>query len=308
MSKQTLETKDFIQKAIKVHGGNYNYDKSVYTGSWDKITITCVNHGNFELIANNHLNGYGCVKCNREEKIKKLSYLFKQTANKIHNNKYNYDKSNYIYSTSKVIITCPSHGDFLQTPNGHLSGKGCPKCKGDNKRSNTKDFIQKAILKHGDKFGYEKTVYEYSNKKVTITCYKHGDFQQKPNDHLNGQGCPVCRESKGEQKIFEILTKYDIPFRREFKFPCSDSRYEYDFYLPIHNVLIEFHGKQHYEPIEFFGGQQRLEYTQDCDKKKRQLAKHFKKHLLEIHYKSLKLNDKDFENMIFYNIKKLLKA
>ncbi len=53
---------------------------------------------------------------------------FINRANKIHDNKYNYSKSEYILSHSKVIIICIAHGEFLQMPYDHLNGKGCPKC------------------------------------------------------------------------------------------------------------------------------------------------------------------------------------
>lgn len=53
------------------------------------------------------------------------------------------------------------------------------------------EFIEKANIKHGS-YTYEKTKYINSSTKVTITCPIHGDFEQRPNDHLKGCGCPSC--------------------------------------------------------------------------------------------------------------------
>lgn len=53
---------------------------------------------------------------------------FIQKASRIHHNKYSYSKVDYISSETPVIIECPIHGEFLQTPHNHLNGRGCPKC------------------------------------------------------------------------------------------------------------------------------------------------------------------------------------
>lgn len=233
---------------------------------------------------------------------------FIEKAKAIHGDEYDYSNVNYITAKTKVTLICKKHGNFEQTPNAHLTGTICPLCWKEKKNCNTEEFIKKAINKHGNKFNYDKVKYTKSNEKVIIGCSRHGDFNQKPNDHLNGQGCPSCRESKGEKRISDILDKYDIEYKREFKIPIANERFEYDFYLPVHNVLIEFHGQQHYNVIEYFGGQKRLEYTQACDEKKRQIAKYFKIPLLEISYKLLKLSEEEFEQKLFSLIKKLMEA
>lgn len=77
-----------------------------------------------------------------------------------------------------------------------MSGRGCPKCgaeaRDEFKRDNLDSFLQKALILHGDKFDYSKTVYEKSCEKVLIGCTVHGFFSQSPNDHLSGRGCPEC--------------------------------------------------------------------------------------------------------------------
>ena len=85
------------------------------------------------------------------------------------------------------------HNIFEQTPNSHLAGNGCMKCSGKYK-SDTEDFIRKAVLKHGDLYDYSKVDYTTALVPVVITCKVtgHGEFKQTPNNHLNGQGCSKC--------------------------------------------------------------------------------------------------------------------
>jgi len=61
------KTQYFINKATDVHKGKYTYDKVVYTGATDKVTITCPIHGDFEQQTQAHLQGQGCTKCKNEK-------------------------------------------------------------------------------------------------------------------------------------------------------------------------------------------------------------------------------------------------
>jgi hypothetical protein len=111
----------------------------------------------------------------------------------------------------KVNITCSIHGDFPQSPLSHLAGKeGCDECYLKRRTSNTEDFIKKSQEIHFlydedrnkiPKYTYDNVDYKGALIKVMITCSKHGDFPQSPNNHLNGMGCHWCKESKGEKII-----------------------------------------------------------------------------------------------------------
>ena len=62
--KKTFTTEDFIIKSNEIHNNKYDYSKTIYTGSLNKLTITCPHHGDFEQIAGCHMtNGYGCRRC-----------------------------------------------------------------------------------------------------------------------------------------------------------------------------------------------------------------------------------------------------
>lgn len=123
---------------------------------------------------------------------------FIERANAIHNNKFDYSKTNYINNKTKVIIKCITHGEFLQLPSNHLRGRQCKKCsiiiQNQRKKSNTDIFIQKAKNIHNDKYDYSKVQYIKAIIPVTIICPidGHGPFEQTPHTHLNGSGCYKC--------------------------------------------------------------------------------------------------------------------
>lgn len=155
---------------------------------------------------------------------------------------------------------------FKQRPSVHLKGGGCPKCAneltGNLLRATLEEIIQKFIITHGSKYDYSKVVYRDMHTKVIIICPIHGEFVQTPRSHLNGCGCPICDESKGERLVATILDKHNIKYIREYKIPGNNYRFRYDFYLSEFNILIEFHGEQHYKPIKHFGGIEGFKYRQ----------------------------------------------
>jgi hypothetical protein len=129
----------------------------------------------------------------RGKKMTTYDFILKSIEK--HSNKFDYSKVSYINMKNKVIIICKEHGEFLQNPNNHLNGQGCFNCASDNKRSNKIDFINKSIKIHNDKFDYSLVEYKSVTNKVKIICKEHGEFEQIPNYHLSGSGCPRCCKS-----------------------------------------------------------------------------------------------------------------
>ena len=191
-------TKEFIEEAKEIHGNKYEYSKIEYTGSNNKVCITCPIHGDFWQTPANHLFGQGCKFCNNTKRYnlrKKTTEEFIKEAKAVHGDKYDYSKVEYKNIDIKVCITCPMHGEFWQTPNSHLSGCGCQKCAG-NVQKTTKEFIKEAKAVHGDKYDYSKVEYTGAHNKVCIICLEHGEFWQTPANHLFGSNCPKCCKSK----------------------------------------------------------------------------------------------------------------
>jgi hypothetical protein len=242
-------TKEFISESNKIHNFKYEYN-SEYLGNRIKIKIICPEHGEFEQRPVNHLSGQGCPKCGKKKPLSNVDFVEK--SNLIHNNKYDYPDE-YQGGKIKIGINCFKHGIFFQRPADHLSGYGCYECYLESKPK-ISDFIEKAKIKHGDTYDYSKTNFINNYTKIDIICKKHGVFTQRPNDHFNGNGCPICKESKGEKKIRLFLEDRQIKFEQQYKFEdCKDkSMLPYDFYLPELNMCIEFQGIQHFEFKKFF--------------------------------------------------------
>lgn len=132
---------------------------------------------------------------------------FAERSLAIHGPAYDYSQVEYQSSHVKVCIICPDHGPFLQKPNAHLNGQGCPVC-GNVKRGLTfKDdlekFIAKAIAKHGKKYDYSLVKYTDSQTPVDIICPVHGVFSQRPAAHLFRHACPSCglERQKNKQRL-----------------------------------------------------------------------------------------------------------
>jgi Zn ribbon nucleic-acid-binding protein len=150
-----------------------------------KGIIICKKHGEFLQSPNSHLRGNGCPKCHLGS-----TEEFIERSKKIHGNTYNYSKFVYVHSLIKGIIICKIHGEFLQTPNSHVHGAGCPKCYGINLSND--EHVEKFKLVHKDKYDYSLVNYINNKTKVKIICKYHGIFLQTPDNHLSNQGCPKC--------------------------------------------------------------------------------------------------------------------
>lgn len=127
-----LTTEEFIKRAKEKHGDKYDYSKAEYINNRTKICIICPTHGEFWQTAGSHILGNGCSKCGGSEVLTNSQFISR--ANKVHDNFYDYKNTMYRNSSTKVIITCPIHGDFLQLPSHHLKGVGCKKCFYEHKK------------------------------------------------------------------------------------------------------------------------------------------------------------------------------
>ena len=252
--KKKYDRETFIKKANDIHKYKYDYSKVEYVNNKTKVCIICPEHGGFWQKPEIHLKGHGCPYCASTYKLTTDRFIIK--ANDIHKYKYDYSKVEYVNTETKVCIICPEHGEFWQTPHGHLVGQGCPQCS-KNYRLTKEDFIERAKVKHNSKYSYEliNTLIN-TETKVCIICPEHGEFWQTPHNHLAGQGCPYCKSSKLEDTIKDILQKERIEFESEktFKWLKNKGHLYLDFYLPTYNIAIECQGIQHFQPVEKFGG------------------------------------------------------
>ena len=206
---EKLSTNKFIEHAKKVHGDKYDYSKVEYINTKAKVCIICPIHGEFWQRPILHLNGCGCSKCNKGRNRLTLKQ-FIEKSKEVHGDKYDYSKVEYVNDSTKVCIICQKHGEFWIRPHDFFRGHGCSKCfnekRGSTLRRNKEQFIEKSKEVHGDKYDYSKIEYVNDSTKVCIICPKHGEFWQRPNDHLDGHGCIKCMGdniSKNKTKPYE---------------------------------------------------------------------------------------------------------
>ena len=179
---------------------------------------------------------------------------FIREAQLIHHNKYDYSKVEYANAHTKVCIICPEHGEFWQTPSDHLNGKGCPQCAG-NVRCDKDTFIEKAKHMHNDRYDYSKVEYANAHTKVCIICPEHGEFWQIPNNHLNGNGCPLCKNRKIGDVLRDTVEDFsnksneihDITDCLKVVSPQQRNREilrnrEIDVYIPSLKLGVEYNG------------------------------------------------------------------
>ena len=108
-----------------------------------------------------------------------------------------YDYPNISYkSTQHFEVVCRIHGLFSITPSNHRSGKGCPSCANFNRHikqvKTQNQIILDFINVHKNNYDYSLVEYLNAKTKVRIICRLHGEFSQRPYDHLNKKGCPKC--------------------------------------------------------------------------------------------------------------------
>lgn len=184
---------EYINDVIKVHGNKYDYSLLTHFNRESYDDIICSKHGIFRIKLGRHLDGYGCPKCaleNRRSPLKLTTEQFIEKAWKVHGSKYDYSKAEYKNKSTPVEIVCSIHGSFYQRPDIHLRGAGCPKCSGN--LVSQEDFIEKANSIHHHRYDYSLVEYINTLTPVKIICPIHGVFEQKPREHIQGSGCPVC--------------------------------------------------------------------------------------------------------------------
>lgn len=249
---------DFKKLGREIHGDKYDYSLVEYRSNGVKVKIICQTHGIFEQRPNDHISKRtGCPKCSGKGKT---TEDFVNELRLVHGNFYDYSETLFKGVDNKILIICPHHGKFYQTAYSHSKGAGCTKCRSkklsEKYSSSLDDFKTKANKIHSNSYDYSNVIYINGKSKIKIRCLKHGIFEQLPQSHLRGRGCPICRQSKGEEKVRNFLIENNIVFNQQHKFDdCRKLRpLPFDFYLPMYRVCVEYDGIQHFNlRLGFFG-------------------------------------------------------
>ena len=287
-----IDTGKYISTFKEKYGDKFIY--ASFTKSSDILTLECKIHGLFKISAKQHLN-HECKKCEEDNKLNRLK--------SIHGDVYQYvDLPPVIKMNTILNIICQNHDIFKQSYHSHLNS-GCPKCAIENSRLSLDDFINRSTIKHNSRYDYSLVEYITTLTKVKIICQTHGIFLQCPHSHLKGSGCQICKSSKGEIVITDFLNRNRIKFNHQYKFKnCRNiNSLSFDFYLPNHNLCIEYDGILHYKCIEHFGGKEYFDLIQKRDTIKTNYCRENNIRLIRIPYWEY---DK-IENILSVNFKQL---
>lgn len=258
VAKYTRE--GFIEKANIINDNKYDYSEVNYINGYTKVIIICPtkNHGKFLQRPQSHLTvAEHCPVCrnNKSSTTKAMTNEeFIEKAKLIHQDKYDYSKVEYVNSHINVLINCPDHGDFTQTPTTHLSGSGCPihgkELSKQKRKMPLEEFIRKSNIIHQGIYDYSETKYINGNTNVQINCDIHGPFFKTPIAHIHRcEQCPKCKPYGYSKKAIAWLkfVSYidDINIQHaenncEYKIPGTN--YRADGYCKKTNTIYEFHG------------------------------------------------------------------
>lgn len=244
-AKRCISKEEFLQKANKIHHNKYNYSKVRYKNYKSPVTITCPIHGDFTQTPISHVTlQQGCPKCGRDKcsfKFRKSTKKFIQEAQLIHGIIYDYSKTKYKSNKENVTITCPIHGDFIQKPQVHLRGSGCPSCTG----SSSEKIIAAYLKQHNISF-----IQQYRFKLCKSRQPLPFDFAL-----LNKKGEVCCLlEYQGKQHFKSIAfwggkrgllkqKKHDsikLKFCKQEKIPLLYITYTEDIINKLNNYLSVF--------------------------------------------------------------------
>lgn len=251
-SKKKIK-EQFINEANILHNYIYSYKNTVYLESHIKISITCKSHGDFQQTPANHLKGQRCPKCADLTRCDPTKLTNEDIDNSIPSTIKRI--SDYINSNEKLSWECQICKLIWQAlPNPiRRGGTGCPKCK-DTKLSNS--HIDEFLILNNVKI---KRVDEYVNAytKISWQCLSCDNvWKAKPGEikrKNRGSGCPNCARGKNERLVGETLKELNINCER-IRIDLPNQKIFPDFYLPQHNVIIEYNGIQHYQPTCFGNG------------------------------------------------------
>lgn len=237
----SVKTKNFIEKAISIHGDIYDYSKTKYTNCRTRVDIVCRVHGIFQQKPTIHIKQRsGCPDCGGTKKISQHKFI--SGCSEIHRNKYDYSKTIYLGMNKKVTVTCMDHGDFTQDASEHYRGRGCIKC-GRMSMGYGKDRFIKACQKNNgnaliyllkctgnDECFYKIGITSKNVKSRTINIpYKSDLISTIEDDGLN-----VFMK---EKELHKKLKKYKYSPRIEF---CGQT----ECFSEISREVLEFFGVQ----------------------------------------------------------------
>lgn len=282
-----MNNEQFIQR-MKEKFGNENYS-IIYAGknSYEDSKIKCLDCGRVIIVNTGELfrnrRKILCKNCNfiRYDTIKNRDIIMKKLEGKAINIEFFMKKQSKNGNKGDAVrFTCIKCGKINEMFVGNLitrhSECQCCYCSGAKNKKDFAIFQQELNENCPNQF---TLLSDYVNTKtnIKVRCNNCGFIRNvKPINLLKSGSCPKCsqRNSLGENKIEQWLNEHNIKFEHQKYFREWDIGIHYfDFYIPEYNLIIEFHGRQHYEYVEYFHKSvEMFEYRQEKDLQKKNTA------------------------------------
>lgn len=282
-----LLTKEQYELKLKERNPNLQL-LSDYNGYRNDVTVECRICGYVRTTMAENLVGKNpriCPKCSGKLKLTHNEYI--ADIERIHKGKI-IVLGKYKNKTTKILhkcTICDYEWDCMPIKLTAPSGvTGCPKCSGNLIKSHTK-YINELKEHNIPLLPLEK--YINTHTPILHKCTNcNSERYCSPHNVLSGRICPVCNASKGESFISCYLQKNNIEYIAQHRFiDCVDKKpLPFDFYLPFYNVVVEYDGELHYEAVDYFGGDDKLKYTQNHDNIKNDYCKEHNIKLIRIPY------------------------
>lgn len=216
--------KRFLTEMKEKFGDKYDFSRYKYMNQKTPGGIYCGEHDLWFKKDWTHLKrGQACPLCSPHKK--RTQEQFKQEYSEKYHNEYDLSNIHFVDMKTKIYPYCPKHNrTFPIMPTKLLlADQGCPEC-GKIKCAQTRtlsygEVIEKAKKVHNGKYYYiDKGDYINTSSVLHCICPIHGQFDQPTNNHLFGQGCPICKESKLEKEVANLLDENNIIYERQKNF------------------------------------------------------------------------------------------
>lgn len=284
-SKAKKTDKQFKQEVYDLVGNEYTF-LDPYVNSYTKIKVKHNKCGNtYEVGPHSFLQGSRCPYCYIKDK-RKTNKQFKQEVYDLVDSEYTF-LDLYVDTRTKIKVKHNKCGNIYEvSPNSFLHGSRCPYCYGTPKKID-EDFKQEVYGLVGNDYTFLDS-YVSNKTKIKVKHNKCGNiYEVRPTDFFSHQTrCPYCNSPKGETIITKLLDIFNLNYEYQKSFDdLKDVQpLSYDFYLPDQSILIEYQGLQHYQPIDYFGGETQFAIQQKHDQMKFDYAKDHGYNLITVPY------------------------
>lgn len=230
------------------------------------------------------LQGHRCRNCYNKRNSKRRIIELSEIQKRINSNgKHCTIIGEYIDTKHRCCVKCDKCGNIWRPITMDLlRGHGCSVCSakenGENERLTNDEYVERCKEIYGDEYDLSEIGYTTMRGSVFPICPKHGKVEIGAYQFLKGNGCKKCRMSGGQRDLGKFLKDNGILICEEYNdfewlTRKKSGRMSFDFYLPQLKIAIEYQGRQHFEKVEIFGGEEGLILTKERDEYKKKVCK-----------------------------------